>query len=133
MRCMIAGPLPTDTRTLMCHFGYAEHHTAGMGLTFIRPAHDAAFPRFHAKVAETPEGGFCINVHLDQATFNGEGNHRFVWAYRNPHLEEEAKRLLLAMDKLRKRLQAGEIIAFAPQPAPAPERMGMIAKLFRLM
>ena len=110
-----------------------EHHTAGMGLTFIRNAHDAAFPRFHARVEETPEGGFVINVHLDQATLGGEGNHRFVWAYRNPHLDEEAKRVLLAMDKLRKRLQAGETVAFVPQSTPKPERMGVIAKLFRLM
>lgn len=117
----------------MRHFGYAEHQTAGMGLTFVRYTHEAAFPRFHAKVTELPGGGFYVNVHLDQATQGGEGNHRFVWAYKNPHVEEEASRLLAAMDHLRKRLRAGEIVTFADQPDAAQERMGVIAKLFRLM
>lgn len=133
MLCTIAGPVPADARTLMSHFGYAEHQTAGMGLTFIRKTHEAAFPRFHAIIAETPEGGFAINLHLDQAALGGEGNHQFVWAYKNPHLDEESKRVLLATDTLKRRLAAGEHIAFAAPNAAEPERMGLIAKLFRLM
>ncbi|OGL94770.1 hypothetical protein A2348_04400 [Candidatus Uhrbacteria bacterium RIFOXYB12_FULL_58_10] len=130
---MIAGPLPTDARTLMLHLGYTEHQTAGMGLTFVRSAHEAAFPRFHASIAETPEGGFVMNVHLDQAAFNGDGNHQYVWAYKNPQLDEETKRVCLAVDNLKRRLATGEPIEFSPREEIKSERIGIIAKFFQLM
>lgn len=132
MRCTVAGPLPTDARTLMRHFGYTEHVTDGMGLTFIRKAHEAAFPRFHAMVHELMEGGFAINMHLDQANL-GEGNHKYVWAYKNPNLDEEAKRILGAVDKLKYRLSRGEYVPLEEPTPSKPEKMGLIAKLFRIM
>jgi hypothetical protein len=125
MRCVIPGPLPADARSMMRHFGYAEHHTHGMGLTFIRKAHEAQFPRFHALVRQTVDGGLLLNIHLDQASLGGEGNHRYVWAYRNPHLDEEMKRIMAIVVK--KRTVIAEPRAFVP------EKMGFIGKLFRLM
>lgn len=125
MRCFIAGPLPADARGMMRLFGYAECQTPGMGITFLRSAHEAKFPRFHASAQDTMGGGMVINVHLDQESMDGTSSHGYVWAYRNPHLDGEAIRYLDIVEKLgRNGMETASIVV---------EKMSLLGKLFRIM
>jgi hypothetical protein len=86
-------------------FGFSPHKEDDGLLSFVRSplAPEARFPRFHASVC-SKDGGLQVNIHLDQEDESRQGNHQFVWAYHNPLVMEEGRRLEILFDRAREQL-----------------------------
>lgn len=93
MKCFLPDFPSEKALELMVVFGYVRHFEDGFVSHVRSPyAPEARFPRFHASCCSKDEG-FQINLHLDQENVRGQGNHQFVWAYRNPLVISEIERL----------------------------------------
>jgi hypothetical protein len=86
----------------MSWFGYAPHREGDGLMSFVHSpfAPEARWPRFHLSIYPR-DGGLQVNIHLDQEDARGQGNHQFIWAYRNPLVMEECWRLEALITKAR--------------------------------
>jgi hypothetical protein len=93
MKCFLPDFSPGWALELMQRFGYSVRQDTDGKKSFTRPIFtEARYPRFHVSV-QVDENSIQINIHLDQEDNQGRGNHQFVWAYHNPLVVEESRRL----------------------------------------
>ncbi|PJA47174.1 hypothetical protein CO172_02830 [Candidatus Uhrbacteria bacterium CG_4_9_14_3_um_filter_36_7] len=74
--------------------GYGELRNRQGQISYAARIGNGPFPRFHAYVQDTEDGGIEINLHLDQKEHNlGEGAAH-AGEYEGPLLIQEMERLL---------------------------------------
>lgn len=124
MKCFLPD-FPSEKATeLMRWFGYAQHREDGF-MSFVRSllAPESRFPRFHVSVCEFGNG-LKVCIHLDQEdVVGGQGNHQFIWAYRNPLVLEEGRRLEGLLDRAREKILRQPQLFPAPAPKVVPRKV----------
>ncbi|HBR81042.1 MAG: hypothetical protein UX09_C0024G0014 [Candidatus Uhrbacteria bacterium GW2011_GWE2_45_35] len=124
MKCFLPHFPSEKAVELMRWFGYAAHREDGF-MSFVRSpfAPESRFPRFHASVYPI-DGGLRVNIHLDQEDIaDGQGNHQFVWAYRNPLVLDEGRRLEGFLDQAREKIFFKPPAVSPPTPKVVPRKI----------
>lgn len=93
MKQTIFGPLPENARNFMRRIGYGELRTYSGQISYASSISGGSFPRFHAYVEDTSDGGIQINLHLDQKEQSAEGTAH-AGEYEGKLVEEEMGRIL---------------------------------------
>lgn len=133
MKCFLPDFPSEKALELMRWFGYATHRENDGAMSFVRSpsAPEARWPRFHASVF-VKDDGLQVNVHLDQEDARGQGNHQFVWAYRNQLVMDECRRLESLVDKAR-----GSIVKAPPAEVPpektAPRQVNLNSHSYKII
>ena len=93
MKLVFDGKYSANPRQLLRRCGYGEFvdpRTAKV--SYARRLTGGFYPRFHAYI-DDKDGGFQVNLHLDQKRVSYEGNHMHSGEYEGGAVDKEGDRI----------------------------------------
>lgn len=93
MKLFVADPYKrTNFTPLLRRAGYHPERNREGVISYARSLSGSQFPRFHVYI-EPAEGGWSVNMHLDQKKPSYEGSSAHAGEYDGPIIEAEGRRL----------------------------------------
>ncbi len=123
MKHTFVGPLPDHARNILRRAGYGEQRTRNGQISFIRRVMGERFPRYHAYVEDTADGGMQLNLHVDQKEATYEGSSAHSGEYEGPVVEREMERIVQFVTSIKAAPQSSAPL----QPKKKP---GFLSKFF---
>ncbi len=104
MKLSFPGKRFGDPRQIIRRCGYGEialAHNGVVEVSYTRRLTGNLYPRYHAYLEKTPDGGFQVNLHLDQKQASYSGHTAHNGEYDGELVEAEGARIHAIIDGMK--------------------------------